>query len=59
MVRSEFSSQIKDRTGLRGMNARERDEGRGERCESGRGRKKRGEAGKERRLLHRAWLQLS
>lgn len=46
MVRSEFSSQIKERSGLRGMNARQRDEGRGERCESGRGRKKRGKLGK-------------
>lgn len=47
MVRSEFSSEKKERAGARRMNTREREEGRGERHESRRSRRKGGRARKK------------
>lgn len=60
MVRSDFSSQIKEKTGTRRMKEREGEESTGERSESRRARNKRRAASKEQRHLRRAWgLQLS
>lgn len=59
MLRSDFSSQIKEKTGTRRMREREGKESTGERSESRRARNKRSAASKEQRLLRRAWgLQL-